>query len=516
MIELNPTAQQRLINALIPVLEKKFNKSVDRIETHISTLLLVGDQAFKIKKPVDFGFLNFTALQQRKFYCEEELRLNGRLAPEIYQQVVAVTDAVDKPAINGSGQVLEYMVQMKRFDQNGLFDQKLKNGTLNEKHITELAKTIADFHQRITIANGKSDISIVDSITQATIENFDQLRSFIQTQDSDLQQLFSKLEQWNKQKISELSPLLRQRLDDGFVRECHGDMHLGNITLYNNRVTIFDGIEFNPAFSWIDVMSEIAFITMDLDSAGQTAFSSILLNLYLEQTGDYAGLQLLPYYQAYRAMVRAKVTALRLGQLQENETEYQQQLLILQHYLEIANQYTKKATPKLLITHGVSGTGKSYVSQQVLKHYPFIRIRSDIERKRLYPLSEQRYTSEATRKTYGYLHEQAARMLKAGYSVIIDATYLEHQFRNDAWEISRSSQYPYLVISLQFPVDILEQRITRRIENDKDASEATLEVLHRQLAKAEPLTEEELQHALVISNNNDILEKITSKLESLK
>ena len=516
MTELNLTTQQQLINALIPVLEKQFNKPVERIETHISTLLLVGDQAFKIKKPVDFGFLNFTKLSHRKFFCEEELRLNRRLAPEIYQQVVAVSGETACPEINDSKPAIEYMVKMKRFEQNQLFDQKLKNNTLSEEHVIELARIIAEFHQRIEIVSSKSGIPVVDNIIQATIQNFDQLRSFIQTQNSDLQQRFSKLEDWSNQKITELSALFRQRLKEGYVRECHGDMHLGNITLYQDEVTIFDGIEFNPGFRWIDVMSEIAFITMDLDSVGQTAFSSILLNHYLEQTGDYAGLQLLPYYQVYRAMVRAKVTALRLAQLQVNDTEFQQQLSSLNHYLEIAYQYTKHAIPKLLITQGVSGTGKSYVSAQLLKHFSFIRIRSDVERIRLYPTKDQRYTPEATAKTYGYLHELAAGLLQAGYSVIIDATYLEQKYRNLAFNLSRSSHSPFLIISLQTPVEILEKRITRRIENDNDASEATIEVLHKQLAKAEPLGKNEMRHVLVISGNDDILEKITTKLENLK
>jgi aminoglycoside phosphotransferase family enzyme/predicted kinase len=516
MTELNLTRQQQLIDALVPVLEKQFNKPVERIETHISTLLLVGAQAFKIKKPVDFGFLNFTKLQQRKFYCEEELRLNRRLAPEIYEQVVAISGENDHPKINDSQPVIEYMVKMKRFEQHELFDQKLKNNTLTEEHVIELAKIMADFHQHIDIANGRHGIPVVDNIIHATTQNFDQLRSFMQQQNSVLQQRFSKLELWSKQNISALSPLFRQRLEDGFVRECHGDMHLGNITLYQGQVTVFDGIEFNAGFRWIDVMSEIAFITMDLDSAGQTTFSSILLNHYLEQSGDYAGLQLLPYYQVYRAMVRAKVTALRLGQLQDKETEYQQQFSILKHYLEIAYQYTKKETPKLLITQGVSGTGKTFVSQQLLKHFAFIRIRSDVERKRLYPIAQQRYTAGATRKTYDYLHELAAGILQAGYSVIIDATYLEHQYRHKAFILTRASHYPFLIISLQMPVDILEQRITQRIAKDNDASEATIEVLHKQLAKAEALTTDEMQHMLVISSNDDILEKITTKVENLK
>jgi len=214
-------------------------------------------------------------------------------------------------------------------------------------------------------------------------------------------------------------------------------------------------------------------------------------------------------------MVRAKVTALRLVQLEKNETEFQQQLSTMKHYLEIAYQYTKETTPRLLITNGVSGTGKTYVSQQLLKLSPFIRIRSDVERKRLYPSTEKRYTSEATHNTYDYLHKLASRILKAGYSVIIDATYLEHQYRRQALEVSRSSRSPFLIISLQFPVDILEQRIRRRIEINKDASEATIEVLHGQLARAEPVTVEEQQYTLVISVNDDILEKIITTLEKL-
>jgi aminoglycoside phosphotransferase family enzyme/predicted kinase len=512
MTELNLTTQQQLINALIPVLEKQFNKPVERIETHISTLLLVGEQAFKIKKPVNFVFLDFTELQQRRFYCEEELRLNRRLAPDIYEKVIAITNDIEQPRINGPGQVIEYMVQMKRFEQNELFNHRLENGMLNESHIIELARTIADFHQNIESAVKDTGVASVETVCQATAQNFDQLRNFMPSLGEVEQQQFTDLEKWNQQQSQQLQHLFQQRLENGFVRECHGDMHLGNITMYRDRVTIFDGIEFNPEFHWIDVMSEIAFITMDLKSAGQTGFSNLLLNEYLEQTGDYGGLQLLPYYQVYRAMVRAKVTALRLAQLQADDDEYRQLLASLRHYLVIACRYTKQETARLLITHGVSGTGKSYVSQQVLKSFPYIRIRSDIERIRLYPSPEQRYAPEATSKTYGHLHHLAAGILKSGYPVIIDATYLEHRYRKAASQVAHSSQFPFLIISLQFPVETLKRRITGRLNQGNDASEATIEVLQQQLGKMQPLTEDEQKHALVISTDNDIL-AVTSFLQ---
>ena len=528
MTELTVTSQQQLLSTLIPLLETQFNKPVERIETHISILLLVDETVFKIKKPVDFGFLNFTELHQRKLYCEEELRLNRRLAPDIYQQVVSITGNIDQPQINGSGEAFEFMVQMKRFDQQQLFDQKLKDNTLTETHIIELSRVIADFHQNIEIADAERFSSNVDDICHATLQNFDQLRDFIQTLDDDEKQQFSDLEHWSLEQNRQLNKAFEKRLKEGFVRECHGDMHLGNITLYEDKVTIFDGIEFNREFRWIDVMSEIAFITMDLESAGQASLANILLNNYLELTGDYQGLLLLRYYQVYRAMVRAKVTSLRLGQLDPADPldssgtsnpinkEYQQQLQTLKHYLEIACQYSKKKQPALVITHGVSGSGKSFASQQVLAHYPFIRIRSDVERIRLFPSSQQRDSSKATHTTYASLHEMAGTLLKAGFSVILDATYLEYNFRRDALSVAAQGQYPFIIISLQFPVETLEKHISERIETGKDASEATVEVLHMQLAKQEPLTDEEQQYALVISDYNDILERITAKLESPK
>jgi aminoglycoside phosphotransferase family enzyme/predicted kinase len=516
MTELNSTTQKQLINALIPLLQSQFNKPVELVETHISTLLLVGDQAFKIKKPVDFGFLNFTQLQQRKFYCEEELRLNRRLAPKIYQQVLAITGDITNPQITGTGEAIEYMVKMKRFDQQELFDQKLKSGSLNEQHVKELSVEIAKFHQCINIADNITSSENIDAICNATIQNFDQLQTFIETLDFPEQQIFSRLEYWSRQQNELLAAVFKQRLASGFIRECHGDMHLGNITICENRVTIFDGIEFNPSFRWIDVMSEIAFITMDLQSVGKTDFANLLLNNYLELTGDYHGLQLLRYYQIYRAMVRAKVTSLRLGQLHHGDNDYQHQLKQLKHYLQIADHYTQQNPAKLMITHGVSGTGKSYATNQLLTQYPFIRIRSDVERKRLYPSADERYSKDASQNTYKHLHDVARSILHSGYSVIIDATYLEQQYRNQAAQVARSGNHEFLILSLQYPTDILEQRINQRLHNENDASEATIEVLHKQLARNEPLTEEEQSHSLVISENNDILERISVVFEGLK
>ncbi|MGB4335964.1 MAG: phosphotransferase, partial [Chromatiaceae bacterium] len=281
---------------------------VEHLETHISHVFLAGDFAYKIKKPVNLGFLDFSTCERRHFFCQEELRLNARLAPHLYLEVVPVTGTPEAPQLGGAGQTLEYAVKMRRFDQTGLLSARPLEGDLPER----VAERVAAFHAAIPAVGEDQAFGTPEAVLVPMLANFEAIRS--RSQDTAILNRLVLLEAWTRNRHAELVPILRQRRAEGFVRECHGDMHRGNIALDEGEILIFDGIEFNPALRWIDVQSELAFLLMDLEEAGELGPARRLLNRYLELTGDYAGLRVLNFYQVYRALVRAKVRAIRLSQ----------------------------------------------------------------------------------------------------------------------------------------------------------------------------------------------------------
>ena len=280
-------------------------------ETHISWVLLTGRDAYKIKKAVNLGFLDFSTLQARQFYCGEELRLNRRLAPELYLDVIAISGSAEQPVLGGNP-AIEYAVHMRRFAEAGMMDRMLARGLVTPAHIDKLAAVIASFHKTLSPAAVDSPYGASAEIAKAAEQNFAALPQLLGAPDD-----LAMLETVRAASASELAacePLFRQRVAAGWVRECHGDLHLGNIVLLNDVPTPFDCIEFSPALRWIDVISEIGFTVMDLLRRGQPQLAWRLLNAYLEITGDFSGVGVLRFYLGYRAMVRAKIAAIRAGQ----------------------------------------------------------------------------------------------------------------------------------------------------------------------------------------------------------
>lgn len=463
------------------------------IETHISTVFLAGDYAWKIKKPVNFGFLDFSSLDRRRHFCDEELRLNRRLAPELYLDVVKITGTPDHPVIDGEGEALEYAVKMQRFQQDELFNHLLDKERLNDDLIRQVGRIAADFHAHAARAGMDTPYGSAEAAFAPMQQNFDQLRALITDQDQ-LEQL-NRLEQWTQKRYQALEGLLDQRKRDGYIRECHGDMHLGNIALVDGEVAIFDGIEFNDFFRWGDVMSEIAFLTMDLDHRGASRLSNIALNEYLENSGDYAGLELLRFYQVYRAMVRAKVSSLRLAQ-ELSEAERHEVLEQYQGFVSLAEYYTRLDQPALIVMHGFSGAGKTVVSSKLAPALGAIRLRSDVERKRLNDLSADSdasaaiaagiYSREMTDLTYRHLAALAAKLLKCGFVVIIDATFLKKAQR----DLFAGLTPQWLILDIAADEADLRQNIIQR-QAQGDASDANLDVLEHQLQSHEPMTTDE-------------------------
>lgn len=475
------------------------------IETHISWVLLTGQYAYKIKKNIRFDFLDFSTLEKRHFYCEEELRLNRRLAPDLYLQVVPITGTPEQPQINGSGEAIDYAVQMKQFAGNQLLSDLADQSRLDAAIIDQLADLTADFHR-----HAKADVSNSRYGTAAEIHhwfsgNFAHIRPLLKNE-KFLQQLL-RLEQWGEQALLKNTPLIAQRKQHGFIRECHGDLHLGNIALIDNQVTPFDGIEFNQGLHWIDVISEIAFVVMDLQQRGLAQFAYRFLNRYLSLSGDYQGLTLLPYYLVYRAMVRAKVALLRWQQHRNP-----QDLREAENYMNLAENFSLPKSPSLVITHGYSGSGKSTFSMKLTETLGMIHLRSDVERQRLLTTPEQSankeinqgiYSADKTRQVYQKLADLAATMIAAGFSVLIDAAFLQTKQRIMFQQLALDKQVNFLILDFYAQEAELKRRITRRQELGNDPSEATLAVLEYQLKTAQPLSDAELEKTIRIDTGAD-------------
>lgn len=465
---------------------------IELCETHISWVLLTGPFAYKIKKPVNFGFVDFSTLERRRFFCEEELRLNRRLAPQLYEAVVPITGTPEQPILDGRGEPLEFAVRMKQFSQEGLLSHLLERGELLPSHIDELARKVAEFHARIAVADSNSPFGTPERVRQPVRENF---RHLLATNDA-LREQIRHLDAWCAQEFARREADFARRKESGCVRECHGDMHLGNMVLLDGAVTVFDGIEFNEAFRWIDVLSEVAFTAMDLRDRGRADLSARFLNASLEHTGDYAGLSVLRYYLVYRAMVRAKVAALRLRQ--EDQPRLREEY---RGYLDLAEWYTQPPTPKLLITHGLSGSGKTTGTQALVEADGAVRLRSDVERKRLFGLDPsvheprragELYSAAATERTYARLAELAEAVIHAGFNVVVDATFLKRAQREQFRRLAERLRVPFQI--LDFPADeaTLRKRLLQRKRQGGDASDATLAVLERQLRTQEPLSPDEI------------------------
>lgn len=478
------------------------------IETHISWVLLTGPYVYKFKKPVNFGFLDFSTLEARHHFCREELRLNQRLTQDLYLEVIPVTGSVEAPQLGGTGEVIEYALKMRQFPQDGLLSTLQANGELTTAHIDQLARQIADFHIEAPRVPAEHELGSPDSVMAPVLQNFEQIRPLI-SEASDLSQL-DALQAWAESSFERLKPLLAQRKADGFIRECHGDIHLGNATLIDGKVVLFDCIEFNEPFRMTDVYADIGFLAMDLEDRGLKSLSRRLISQYLEMTGDYQGLELLNFYKAYRAMVRAKVA---LFSLSPDADGVQRAATLRQYrnYANLAESYSAIPSRFLVITHGVSAVGKSHVAMRLVESLGAVRLRSDIERKRLFAGQdgEALYGSQASEATYARLNELASQALRAGFPVVIDATYLKRQQREAAAQVAETTGVPFLILDCEAPQAVIAGWLEQRQAQNNDPSDATLEVIEAQQASREPLSAEELLRSKRVETN------VSSDLDNL-
>lgn len=475
---------------------------VEKLETHISWLLLAGDFVYKIKKPVNFGFLDFSELSGRQFFCHEELRLNRRLAPGFYLDVVGIGGSVETPVF-GAEPSFEYAVKMRRFAEDQLLDHLLLRDKLSVRHFQSLAETLAQFHADLPPAAPNAGYGDAEAIALPARQNFQQLSPLLNASYADQ---LAHLQAAGELELSRCLPLFTQRLQAGKVRECHGDLHLGNIVLIDNQPMPFDSIEFNPSLRWIDVINDIAFLLMDLQQRERPDLAYAFLDRYLQVSGDYAGLAVLKFYLGYRAIVMAKVSAIRTAQMRGALG-----LGLCQRYLALAEQFYTPKQPGLLITVGLPGCGKTAMSQLVLEKYPIIRIRSDVERKRLFGLQAHEssrsvltidiYSAEATQRVYRQLLMLARDILQCGFSVIVDAAFLKRQERESFKNLAEELALPFAMLAISADDNLQRQRLNQR---QNDASEADVAVLDKLKSAYEALSAKEREYTVELINNGSL------------
>jgi aminoglycoside phosphotransferase family enzyme/predicted kinase len=477
---LPPLIQQMLTPEFYP---HPVTEPIELLQTHISFVLLTGEYAYKLKKPVNFGFLDFSTLAKRHHFCEEEVRLNRRLAPELYLGVLAIAEnngkysfALDHAEPGQSMAAVEYAIKMPQFDQSNLLINLFEQGKVTPAHMIDIGKQLAQFHAIAATNDHIASFGTMAALKSVADDNYAATEKYIgkvQTQEQ-----FDQTRAFTNKFFAEHEQLFSDRIAQGKVKECHGDVHLKNICLYQDKIRIFDCIEFNEPFRNSDVLYDAAFLLMDLQYRGRRDLANIFLNTYLEQTGDYDALPLLPLYGSMRAYIRAKVTSFLLDDPNIPAPVKESAATEAAAYYKLAHDYANTSQGKILIMSGLSGSGKSTIARTLAPQLEAIHLRSDVIRKHLAgvglleQVGDEIYTPEMTSKTYGKLAELGVLLASKGFNVILDAKFDRQDLRNAVTEAAAAKEIPWQIVYCQAPIDMLKQRLGDRAAKGGDAGDS--------------------------------------------
>jgi hypothetical protein len=480
-------------------------ETVELVQTHISYVFLAGEYVYKVKKPVDFGFLDFRTLESRRFYCIEELELNRRLAPDFYLEVVAVCQGLDGAlAPRGLDQAtprdpaVEYAVKMKRLPEDRMLKHLLARGEAGPEAMDAVAETLADFHSRAETGGEIDRVRGVASITLNNEENFRQTEPYIgRTVQADKHAFLSA---YAADFVRRRRRLLERRVAEHRVRDCHGDVHLEHICLVDDRVVIFDCIEFNKRFRYSDVASEIAFLAMDLDYNGYADLADRFCEAYVRASGDTELDTLLNFYKCYRACVRAKVVGFRLEDQGIPPEDREAAAASAVRYFDLALHYAAAPEgPTLLATAGLMGTGKSVLARGLADAMGLTVIRTDVVRKELLHIDPAEhhfedfgsgiYSTDVTARTYERSLELVREALSRGDSVVVDASFSRRAQRLAAQAVALESGAQFVLLECICPEEVVRERLDRRMVAEGEASDGRWELYAEQKSSFEPVEE---------------------------
>lgn len=489
---------------------------IELIQTHASYVFLTGDYAYKVKKEVNFGFLDYSTLAKRKYFLDTELDLNQKVAPELYLAVIPITYGNDELILDHSGNVdhvVEYTLKMRQFPEENLLSHLVQERKIDRHRISELGKIVAEFHQQAQTNDYISSFGTVAKIQAAFTENYQQSQKYIGILQT--RQQYQETKAYSDRIFTQQQDILLHRVQGQKIRECHGDLHLNNICLWQDKILLFDRIEFNESFRFVDTMYDVAFVVMDLEAKQRADLANAFLNSYLEYSGDWSGLLVLPLYLSRQAYVRAKVNSFLVDDPQISKTNQIQAREAARNYYHQAYQYTQIKAGSIILMSGLSGSGKSTTAQEIASNIGAIQIRSDAVRKHLAGIalnetSKDIYTPEMTDKTYKQLLELGIMLAQAGYKIILDAKYDRLNLRQVVIEQAQASQIPIKIIHCIAPMSVLRDRLNHR---QNDISDATANLLATQQTQAEAFTPAEQALVITVDTSQPNWTKAIANLE---
>ena len=498
------SALPEIVQAMLkPEIYPESSPKIELMQTQMSFIFLAGDYVYKVKKPVNLGYLDYTTLEKRKFFCHKEVELNRRLCPETYLAVLPITKTRGQFSLGGKGNIIEYAVKMRYLPQQKMMNVLLEKEQVTTEMVESVAQKLADFHRLAETSKEISTYGSIEAIRVNTEENFSQTEKYIGKTISN--EKYERINNFTNRFIKENEVLFKERVTGGRIRDCHGDLHAAHIC-FSDGVCIYDCIEFNDRFRYCDVASEIAFLAMDLDHYGRADLSRSFVETYINSSHDREIIKLLKFYKCYRAYVRGKVESFKTDDSYISEAERERTWIATMGYFELADSYTRNK-PLLIITVGLVGTGKSTVARALAKRLGLTVISSDILRKKLADVSldEHRfegysggiYTPEFTRQTYDAMFTEAKDILVSGDSVILDASFIRKEDRLKAKQVAEAVDADFLIVEAVLEEDIIKERLARRLELGS-VSDGRWEIFLPQKERFEAVNEVgEAQHIVV-------------------
>jgi uncharacterized protein len=483
-------------------------ETVEVMQTHISYIFIAGHYVYKVKKAVDFGFLDFTTLEKRRFYCGEELRLNRRLAPEVYLKVVEIRQGDDgRLHLERKGRIVDYAVVMKKLPPDRMLIKLLLEGRVDLDIMDLIAIKLVKFHRTAESGGEIESTAGIETVRKNHDENFEQTEKYVGI--TIVREKYDLIKSYANRFMTRQRLLLEGRVRNHRIRDCHGDLHLEHICLDNGHIIIFDCIEFNKRFRYADVAAEVAFLAMDLDYRGYPEHARAFVTAYVKHSGDHDVEGLVDFYKCYYAYVRGKVISFRIDDRTLNKEDREEAFRTAGRYFDLAYSYAAKPeTPILILTAGLVGTGKSVLAANIAPLLGVEIIRTDILRKEMLhiPKTEHRYedfgagvySEEMTGKTYAKALELAEQILKAGHSVIIDASYKRKTERLRAKEAAKQLGASFLIIECICPEDIIKRRLQERLTETGEPSDGRWEIYQTQKNDFDPFDEAEKESHMVV------------------